>query len=204
MRSMFRAASVALASLVLSGAAQAQQAFKIGYVNTQALMEAAPGMADVRATLEKESEGYRAQLKKMSDSLNAEIAKFQKEEPTLGATAKAARQKRLQGMETEMQAKQLQLEQAFSQRQNELFAPVSEAVKKVIEDIRAEDGYSVIFQNDPGQSPIVAADKNLDITDRVVSRLRTVAAAKPAAATKPGASSNPAGVTRPPIKPPAQ
>jgi len=82
-------------------------------------------------------------------------------------------------------------------------------VRKVLEDIRAEDGYALILSSEPGSSPILAADKNLDITERVVARLRTVAAAKPAvtpAATAPkpvvGApASAPSGVTRP--KPPA-
>ena len=57
-----------------------------------------------------------------------------------------------------------------------------------------------ILANDPGQSVIVSSDKNLDITDRVVARLKTVAATmKNAPATKPGTPA-PAGVVKP--KPP--
>ncbi len=78
-----------------------------------------------------------------------------------------------------------------------MYAPVTEAVKKVLEDIRIEDGYAMIFANDPGQSAIVSADKNLDITDRVVARLRTVAATTK---NQPKTPATPAGVTR---KPPA-
>jgi outer membrane protein len=60
----------------------------------------------------------------------------------------------------------------------------------------------MIFSSEPGASPILAADKNLDITDRVVARLRTMAAAKPDTKTKAGApTSTPSGVTRP--RPPA-
>jgi len=75
-------------------------------------------------------------------------------------------------------------------------------VRKVLEDIRVEDGYSMILSNEPGASPILVADKNLDITERVVARLRTVQATKaatPATQQKPaGAPANaPAGVTRP-------
>ena len=103
-----------------------------------------------------------------------------------------------------MRARQTELEQTATRRQNELMAPIMEQVRKVLEDIRAEDGYSVILSSEPGSSPILAADKNLDITDRVVARLRTIAAAKPAAApSKPAVgapASAPSGVTRP--KPP--
>ena len=97
----------------------------------------------------------------------------------------------------------------LAQRQSELMAPIMESVRKVLEDIRAEDGYAMIFSSEPGASPILAADKNLDITDRVVSRLRATAkpslpSASAAPAPKPGAPAGPAGVTRPPSKPPVQ
>jgi hypothetical protein len=80
-------------------------------------------------------------------------------------------------------------------------------VKKVLDDMLVEGGYSMILRNDADAPIIVAADKNLDITERVVARLRTVAAAKPAATPltppKPAVgapASAPSGVTRP--KPP--
>jgi len=85
-------------------------------------------------------------------------------------------------------------------------APIMESVRKVLEDIRVEDGYAMILSSEPGSSPILAADKNLDITERVVARLRTLAAAKgPAGQPRPaaGAPANaPSGVTRP--KPPGE
>ena len=201
MRSMVRATVVAFASITVAGVAQAQQAVKIAYVNTQALMEAAPGRAEAESTLQKESDSFKAQLQRMQDSLNNMISAYQKAEPTLSATAKDTRQKAIQTLETDLQAKNLQLQQQFAQRQNELFAPITETVKKVLDDIRAEDGYSLILANDPGQSQILSADKNLDITERVVARLRTVTATKTSAPTQKPAGA-PAGVTRP--KPPAQ
>ncbi len=84
-------------------------------------------------------------------------------------------------------------------------APIQEEVRKVLDDIRGEDGYSLILDHTPGQSPIVSADKNLDITDRVVARLRTLAAngMKPAAPNAKPTAPGTAGVTKPP-KPPTQ
>lgn len=80
-------------------------------------------------------------------------------------------------------------------------APIMESVRKVLEDIRVEDGYAMIFSSEPGQSPILVADKNLDITERVVARLRTLSnrAATPGTTPRPGGAptSTPSGVTRP-------
>jgi len=217
MRSTFRVAALAGAATLMlvigSMTAAAQQpAARLAYVNPQALFENAPGRADAEAAFRKETEGYRAELSRLNDALNQALSDFQKAEPKLPAADKEKRQRALQAKEDSLRARQQELEQKASQRQNELMAPIMEQVRKVLEDIRAEDGYAMILSSEPGSSPILAADKNLDITERVVARLRSVAAARPAtqtpAQTTPtqtkaatGAPvSAPSGVTRP--KPP--
>lgn len=209
MRSTTRATAIAAVALAIAGSGAAAQNSSstrlIAYVNPQALFEAAPGRADAEAQFRKETEGYRGELSKLSDALNQAVSDFQKAEPKLTPADKERRQRALQAKEDSLRARQQELEQSASRRQNELMAPIMEQVRKVLEDIRAEDGYAVILSSEPGASPILAADKNLDITERVVARLRTTAAAKlpPATAPKPavGAPANtPSGVTRP--KPP--
>jgi outer membrane protein len=204
MRSMFRATIVALGFTGMACAAQAQgQPFKIAFVNTTALMEAAPGRAAADSALQKLGDSFKVQIQKMQDSIQTLYTNYTKKEATLTTAQKDAQQKAIQGLETDLQAKNLQLQQQFSQKQQEFYAPIQEAVKKVIEDIRVEDGYAIILANDPGgASAIVAADKNLDITERMLARLRTIKATN---ATKTAPAPNgPAGVTRPPARPPAE
>jgi outer membrane protein len=207
MRSITRSAVIVAGIAILSGAAAAQQQpARIAYVNPQALFENAPGRLDAEAQFRKETESYRGELAKMNEQLNQMMSDYQKTEKTLTAAQKEMRQRAITAKEDTLRTRQSALEQQANQRQNELMAPIMESVRKVLEDIRAEDGYALIFSSEPGASPILAADKNLDITDRVVARLKTVAAAKttaPATAPKPaaGAPANaPSGVTRP--KPP--
>lgn len=204
MRSIVRATAIALSLTVTARVAQAQQPLqgKIVFVNTQALMEAAPGRVAAESLLNKEGKSYQDQLQRMQDSLNKMLGDYQKAEPTLSATAKDARQKSIQALESDLQAKNAQFQQQFDQRKSEIMSPITDLVKKVLDDIREENGYAMILMNDPGQSVIVSADKNLDITDKVVSRLRTQKAPAAATATKPATPNSPAGVTRP--KPPEQ
>jgi outer membrane protein len=185
-------------TLAFSRHANAQQsassAFKIAFVNTGVLLDNAPGRTQAESTYARETRTYGDQLKRMSDSLNTMFASYQKAEPTLTAAQKETRQKSLRDLQTQLQERQQQLSQQAQQRQNELMAPIMEQVKKVLDDIRMEDGYSMIITGDPNL--ILSYDKNLDITDRVVARLKTIAATP---ATKPGAPvSAPAGVTRKP------
>jgi outer membrane protein len=202
MRSFLRTASATLAVLtlttVVSRAARAQQpagSFSIAFVNTQGLRDNAPGRAQAESTYARETRGYGDQLKKMSDSLNSMFTAYQKQEPSLSATQKESKQKSLRDLQEQLQEKQQQLTQQAQQRQSELMAPIMEQVKKVLDDIRTEDGYAMIITGDPNL--ILSYDKNLDITDRVVARLKTLAASPSTA--KPGLPvSAPAGVTRKP------
>lgn len=203
MRSSTRSAVLGVSMLaVTAGAAAAQQApVRIAYVNPQALFENAPGRVQAESTFRKETETYRAELAKMSDALTQMVSDYQKAEARLTPADKERRQRTIAAREDSLRGRQQQLEQQASARQSELMAPIMESVRKVLEDIRVEDGYAMILSSEPGSSPILAADKNLDITERVVARLRTVAATK-ATATPPkpaaGAPANaPSGVTRP-------
>lgn len=191
------------------GTADAQQATsRIAYVNPQALFAAAPGRVAAESLFRKETETFRTELARMNDQLNTMISAYQRDEAKLAAADKERRQRAIAAKEDSLRDRQQQLEQQAGQRQNELMAPIMESVRKVLEDIRAEDGYAMILSSEPGSSPILAADKNLDITERVVARLRTVAAVRPPAATpatRPGApASAPAGVTRPTTRPPIE
>lgn len=204
MRLISRVAPLALALVAgAAGTAHAQSAgSKIAYVNTEALLAAAPGRAEAESTFQKETEGYRAQLQKLSDSIQTMITSYQKAEPTLTQAQKDARAKSIRALQEQAQSTQQDLQQKAAQRENELMAPIMERVKKVLDDIRQEDGYALIIAGDP--SLILSADKNLDITDRVVARLKTVGATsvRPSAPTTGAPVSSPAGATRP--KPPTR
>lgn len=198
MRASFRAAPVALAILAsLSGSASAQGVQKFAYIQSSILLDQAPGRAEAEGQYKKETDVVQEQIKRMSDSLQAMIASFEKRQASLTAAVRESQAKDIQAREAGYQARARELEQKANLRQNELVQPILDRIKIAIEDIRIEGGYSFIFNADQG-SPIVALDKNLNVTDRVLAKLRTapVASAKPPAAGAPvGAAS---GVTRPP------
>ena len=197
--------------VALPAAASAQAAQKFAFVNSQAILANAPGRADAEATFDKEMTGIRAQLAKLQDSLNAINEAFAKEEVSLSPAAKEARLKTLREKEAKWQQEAQKLQEQAQGRQEELMQPIMDNIRKVLDDVRMEGGYSFIFDVAAGAF-IVSADKNLDITDRVLSKMRLAApkaapkapapaagAAKPPAA---GPASAPAGVTtkKPPVE----
>ncbi|MES2176489.1 MAG: OmpH family outer membrane protein [Gemmatimonadota bacterium] len=199
MRAFFRAVPFALGFVAaLSGSASAQGQ-KLAYVTTSILVEQAPGRADAETAYQKEADVFKAEIKRMSDSLDAMIAAYQKVQPTLTAAQRDTREKDLGGKQAAYQQRTRDIEAKANQRQNELVGPVMDRIKLAIEDVRIEGGYSFIFNAEQG-SPIVAFDKNLNVTDRVLAKLRASSAAAAPKTTAPAPA--PSGVTRPPTNPP--
>jgi outer membrane protein len=171
---------------------------KIAYVNSQKILAEVPGRSDAEAQMQKEMEGYRAEVQKMSDSLNALVSAYNKVEPTLSATAKATRQKDIQAKESAYQQRVQQLEQQAQQRQAELMRPIMQQINKVIEQIRSEDGYAMVFDAGNQAGVVVAADSSLDITAKVIQRLKTAAPVSTTPQKPPtGPANKPLGATRP-------
>ena len=197
----FRAAAATLVFTVIAGTAYAQSAAappptKIGYVKTEALMAAAPGRDAAQATYDKEIAVFTLQQKKWSDSLQKLVEEYKKVAPKLTDAQKQAQELKISGIQSELDQKNQEGQQKMQARMNELLAPLMEVVKKAIEDIRVEDGFAIIFSGD-ANTPIVSADKNLDLTDRVVGRLKTIAAKAPAT---PSSMAPSAVVKKPPTR----
>ncbi|MGQ0714110.1 MAG: OmpH family outer membrane protein [Gemmatimonadaceae bacterium] len=201
---MARATLLALGTLVFAAtAAVAQAQVKIGYIKSQTILANAPGRAAAETQFEKEMTTYRAQVQRMGDSLNALIADYNTQETTLSPQAKETRQRDLRAKEEEYQRRTQELQQQVRQREAELVRPIMEQINKVIDELRAEEGYTMIFDAENQAGVVVAADKNLDLTEKVLARLRAAgpptAAARPTGAgtQRPAAPAQPSGVQRP-------
>jgi outer membrane protein len=170
---------------------------KVGYLNSSQVLEGAPGRAEALAQFEKETQPMRTQMQRMSDSLQAIIGNYQKAAPQLTPAMRSEREASIGAKQQEYQQRAQEMQQAAQARQEELMAPIMEQVNKVIQDVRAEDGYSFIFDSGAQVPFIVSADKNLDITARIIDRLKTLGPPKlPAPSTVAPAT---AGASKPPV-----
>jgi len=202
MRVLLRASSIALfTSLIVAGtaAAQAPQGTatpaKIAYINSAALLAQAPGRAEAEAQFDREVGVYRQQIQRMDDSLKTLVAAFDRDAAKMDSVAREAQRTSIGRREAEYQTRARGLDSTMQVRQAQLVKPIMERVQAVIEAIRTEDGYSMIFDVGNQTSVVVAADKKLDLTERVLARLK--AQGIPPAAPASGAVPQPAGVTRP-------
>jgi outer membrane protein len=198
MRVLFRASPLLVVlPFVFAASASAQTATatptKIGYINSALLLQQAPGRAEAEAQFDREVVVYRQQLQRMNDSLTTMMASFDRDAAKLDTTARNTRAQAIRTREAEYQTRARGLDSTMQARQAQLVKPIMERVQGVIEAIRTEDGYAMILDVGAQASVVVAADKSLDLTERVLARLKS----GPAPAAPVGAVPQPAGVTRP-------
>lgn len=192
MRYFVRLAVAAFAlSAALPAASSAQQAPKIAYVDVAMLMEQAPGRADAQSQFEKEAQGIRAEMQRMSDSLETMVQAYQKVQSTLTATQRETREKELQTRQQGYQQRAQALQQRGTERERELVSSFETMVRQAIDDIRSTDGYAMVFASG-ANSAMLSADKSLDITDKVLARMRSTAGNRPVTGANSGGATAPA------------
>lgn len=192
------AAGLALAPAA-PAAAQAAGA-KLGYINSQKILAEAPAAVQARGQIEAELKPAVDSLKPMETQLEARQKELQtmlsegqrfaqdleRQAATLTADARAQREQQLQerretfaGKQAEYQQilntyqqKRQEVQQRAQQREEELMAPVMRRISDVLEQVRTEGNYAMIFDV-AGGTMLVAADPALDLSDQVLSRLQT-------------------------------
>ena len=201
MSKFVRAGVVALAVFAVAPvAAQAQGNLKFAYIDSRAILAQAPGRAEAEAQFQKEMSSYQQQVQKMGDSLNTMMAAYTKAELTLSPSAKEARQKTIRDKEAAYQERVQGLQEQAQQRQGELMGPIMQLINTAISDVRAQDGYSFIFDVGAQGGVVVAADTTLNITDKVLARLKTISARPASSVPVPNAGApmtTPAGIAKP-------
>jgi len=169
---------LAVAGPLAAQAIPAAAGFRLGYIDSQKLLAEVPGAAEIQATLQKESAGFDAQVNAMRDSLQAMATEFQQKSLVMSAEAKAKRQGELQQKQESYTLRGQQIQQQFQLRQQQLMEPLMQRIEAAIGEVRKAEGMAMVFDK-AAAGFIVAADTTLDITSKVVAKLK---AAPPAPA----------------------
>jgi outer membrane protein len=182
---------------------------KVAYVDSRRILQEMPARTQVEARIRTELAALEARQKKMVDSLQAMMGAFAKDSATMTPDVRNKRFAAMQAYDAEYRDTLQALEAEAQQKQGEAMQPLFDQIRLALEEVRVADGLSMIFDLGAQVNPIVAMDKNLDISDKVIARIRTMPAPRPgptvpvtpaAAPTRPpaGPVQQPAGVSRRP------
>lgn len=173
MKSFSRHISLALlvGSLAVAGPAQAQaqESFKVGFVNTDRIFREATTAKAAQAKLEQEFSRREKELVDMSNALKAGSEKFQREAPTMAESQRTARQRQLSDQDREFQRKSREFQEDLNARKNEELSQVLERANKVVKQVAEAEKYDVILQE------AVYINPKHDITEKVIKALNAAA-----------------------------
>jgi outer membrane protein len=156
--------------LALAPSAEAQEAIKIGYIDSQAIIDQDPAAQEAQKQFEEDMTRYRAEVQQLGEEIQNLIDQYNQQQAMLSEAAKANRQEEIRLKQTQYQQRISELEQQANMRSAELIQPVMERINSIIEEIRTAGSYAMIF--DVAAQGVIAADPELDLTPEVIRRLQ--------------------------------
>jgi outer membrane protein len=138
---------------------------KIGFVNSQKILNDAPQAARAKKKIEKDFEARDQELQRIAKQLKSMQENLDKNAVTMAEGERRSREREFGDLNREFQRKQREFREDLSQRQNEEMAAIFERVNKVIKQIAEAEKYDIIFQE------AVYANPRIDITDKVIKAL---------------------------------
>lgn len=145
------------------------------YLNSAEIIQSQPEFAEMTRTFDQEIADRRTELQEQAAAVDSMIQEYQQQESVLSPQAKQQMQEEIRNRQIALANRRQQMETELGNRQQELLAPILEQVGNVIEAVRAERNYRMVF--DISTEGVVAADPALDITELVKARIGGTGAA---------------------------
>ena len=164
-----------LTAVIVAGSAISSlaQDLKIGYIDSIKILAEYQGTQEAERLYRQEVDAWTADKEKREQ----EIVRLQEElrAQSLMLSEEKKQEKRLV-LEKQMQTYQRFMEETFGEnglaakRNKELTQPIVDKINKILEDLAKEQGYLMVF--DVANADIVYADKLLDLTEVVLTKLK--------------------------------
>lgn len=138
---------------------------KIGFVNSQRVLNDAPQAAKAKKKIEKEFEKRDLELQKLAKQLQTLQEMLEKNSLTMPESEKRTKEREFGDLNRDFQRKQREFKEDLNLRQNEEMAAIYERVNKVIKGIAEAEKYDAILQE------AVYASPRIDLTDKIIKAL---------------------------------
>lgn len=126
------------------------QELKIATVNSQEVIQAMPEFATMQKTMVDYETAYKAEMKRMSDEYDVKYSAYIAQQDSLTENIKLRRMQELQDLSERTQNYMQVTQQDGQKKQQDLFMPIQEKLRKAINDVGAEKGYTYILDVNPG------------------------------------------------------
>lgn len=146
------------------------QEVKLGHINSQEILSLMPERTEIEKTLNDLQTQWENELVKMREEYYAKIKEFQDKQATMPESIKQARQSEIVEIEQRINTFNQTASSDLQKKQQELFTPVIDKVKKAINEVGSENNYTYIFDLST-QSIVYQSPKSNDVTPLVKKKL---------------------------------
>ncbi len=146
---------------------------KIGYVDSQAILQEAPGATEAQQEFDRQMGTFSQEIEQMGARLDSLINAYQQQQSTLLPNVRQARETEINQLQQRYQQRVDQMGQEAETSRQALIGPILTQMAETIDAIREEGSYHYIF--DVASQAIVAADTTLDLTQEVLRRMQEAA-----------------------------
>lgn len=160
---------IVIAIALISFAGTAQTNAKLGYIDSNELLDMMPGKDSIQTVLQNYGKTLESQLQTMYQEYQNKLADYQSNVNTMSTIIKQTKEKELGDLETRIQDFQQQADQDLQNKQVELVQPLIDKARKAIEAVARDNGYTYIF--DVGMGSLLYFEKGDNILPLVKAKL---------------------------------
>ena len=129
---------------VVTDTSMVKQMMKIGYVNSEEILEKLPDMTRANTELEKFARTLDNQIKQIQQQMQDKYVKYMADTTVSDAILKN-RQEELQGMQQRLMQLQYSSEQELAQKRQQLLKPIYDKVNRAIKVVAKANGYTHVL-----------------------------------------------------------
>jgi len=148
------------------------QSSRLAFISSRTILDSTPGYAAAESTFFREFQAMRDEVQKLQQQLDSAVQAFDQASIALSPAAKDVRRRELQQMQDRVTQRSSELDARARSRNQELLGPFQARINTIIQGVRAEGNYAMIFDADAQGNGIVAADPMLNLTAKVIERVR--------------------------------
>jgi outer membrane protein len=148
---------------------------KIGFINSEAIMQALPEAQDAQRGLDALVTQWEGELQKMQDDWKRKFEDYDRKKLILTEQSRAEQERTLRELDqsiVEFRNRKFGQNGELFTKQNEVMKPIQNKLFKVLEEIAVEDGFDYIVDRS-GEVLILYANAKLDLTSKALQRMQT-------------------------------
>lgn len=161
-------------SLLLLTSSISLAQLKIGYIDSDAIMDNLPDVQDARQKLDALIKDWQAELNKMENEWKTKYDDYEKRKLIMTDQTRAETEAALVKLENDIaqyREKKFGTNGELFQKQDELMKPVQNKIFTVLKEIAEEDNYDFVFDRS-GDIMFLYAKEQYDLTSKVLDRLK--------------------------------